>query len=109
MARPTSLIAALAAMVPKVMICATFSRPYFCVTYSISSPRRRAASRPDRNSLRPRVVNEVPNDQKISFVPHFLNHLDFAGQPAFIFAERIRQRARLRQALQVRNARPKSL
>ena len=29
MARPTSLIAAFAAMVPKVMICATFSRPYF--------------------------------------------------------------------------------
>ena len=40
-ARPTSFTAAFAAMVPKVMICATFSRPYFCVTYSISSPRRR--------------------------------------------------------------------
>ncbi len=32
MARPTSLIAALAAMVPKVMIWATLSRPYFWVT-----------------------------------------------------------------------------
>ncbi len=31
-ARPTSLIAALAAIVPNVMICATFSRPYLCVT-----------------------------------------------------------------------------
>ena len=40
MARPTSLIAAFAAMVPKVIICATFSRPYLCVTYSITSPRR---------------------------------------------------------------------
>ncbi len=40
MARPTSLIAALAAMVPKVMICATLSRPYFCVTYWMTSPRR---------------------------------------------------------------------
>ena len=29
MARPTSLIAALAAIVPNVMICATFERPYF--------------------------------------------------------------------------------
>ena len=29
MARPTSFTAALAAMVPKVMICETFSRPYF--------------------------------------------------------------------------------
>ena len=33
-------MAALAAMVPKVMICATLSRPYFCVTYSMTSPRR---------------------------------------------------------------------
>ena len=40
MARPTSFIAALAAMVPNVMICATFERPYFPVTYSITSPRR---------------------------------------------------------------------
>ncbi len=38
--RPTSLIAALAAIVPNVMICATFSRPYFSVTYRITSPRR---------------------------------------------------------------------
>ena len=39
-ARPESFIAALVAMVPKVMICATWSRPYFCVTYSITRPRR---------------------------------------------------------------------
>ncbi len=26
--------------VPKVMICATLSRPYFPFTYSITSPRR---------------------------------------------------------------------
>ena len=32
MARPTSLIAAFAAIVPNVMICATLSRPYFRVT-----------------------------------------------------------------------------
>ena len=38
--RPTSLIAAFAAMVLKVMICATCSRPYLRVTYSITSPRR---------------------------------------------------------------------
>ena len=31
--RPTSLIAALAANVPNVMIWATCSRPYFSVTY----------------------------------------------------------------------------
>jgi len=29
-------------MVPKVMIWATFSRPYLRVTYSITSPRRRS-------------------------------------------------------------------
>ncbi len=40
-ARPTSFTAAFAAMVPNVIICATFSRPYFWVTYSINSPRRR--------------------------------------------------------------------
>ena len=40
-ARPTSLMAAFAAIVPKVIICATLSRPYFSVTYSINSPRRR--------------------------------------------------------------------
>ena len=39
-ARPTSLIAAFAAIVLKVMICATWSSPYFCFTYSITSPRR---------------------------------------------------------------------
>ncbi len=39
-ARPTSFTAAFAAIVLKVMICATWSRPYFCCTYSITSPRR---------------------------------------------------------------------
>ena len=39
-ARPQSLMDALAAMVLKVMICATCSRPYFRVTYSMTSPRR---------------------------------------------------------------------
>ena len=38
--RPTSLIAARDFMVPKVTICPTDSRPYFCRTYSITSPRR---------------------------------------------------------------------
>ena len=42
MARPTSRTTALAFIVPKVMICETFSRPYFRVTYSITSPRRRS-------------------------------------------------------------------
>ncbi len=32
MTRPTSRITAFAFMVPKVMICETFSRPYFSVT-----------------------------------------------------------------------------
>ena len=41
MTRPTSRITALAASVPKVMICATRSRPYFSPTYWITSPRRR--------------------------------------------------------------------
>ena len=40
--RPTSRTTAFAFMVPKVMICATFSRPYLRVTYSMTSPRRRS-------------------------------------------------------------------
>ncbi len=38
--RPTSRTTAFAFMVPKVMIWATFSRPYLRVTYSMTSPRR---------------------------------------------------------------------
>ena len=38
--RPTSRTTAFAFMVPNVMICATLSRPYFFVTYSMTSPRR---------------------------------------------------------------------
>ncbi len=38
--RPTSRTTAFAFMVPKVMIWATLSRPYFFVTYSMTSPRR---------------------------------------------------------------------
>lgn len=38
--RATSLIAALAAMVPKVTICETLSLPYFSVTYWMTSSRR---------------------------------------------------------------------
>ena len=41
-ARPTSRTTALAFIVPKVMICETFSRPYLRVTYSMTSPRRRS-------------------------------------------------------------------
>ena len=41
MTRPTSRITALAASVPKVMICATRSRPYFSLTYSMTRPRPR--------------------------------------------------------------------
>ena len=37
--RATSLSTARAAMVPKVMIWETFSRPYFWATYSMISPR----------------------------------------------------------------------
>ena len=39
-ARPTSRIAARAASVPNVPIWATFSMPYFSLTYWITSPRR---------------------------------------------------------------------
>ena len=39
-ARPTSRIAARAASVPNVPICATFATPYFSLTYWITSPRR---------------------------------------------------------------------
>ena len=39
-ARATSRTTAFAFIVPKVMIWATFSRPYFRVTYSMTSPRR---------------------------------------------------------------------
>ena len=38
-ALPTSLTAAFALSLPKVMIWETFSLPYFCLTYSITSPR----------------------------------------------------------------------
>ena len=38
--RPTSRTTAFAFIVPKVMIWATFSRPYLRVTYSMTSPRR---------------------------------------------------------------------
>ena len=41
--RPTSRMAARAPSVPKVMIWATWSRPYRLVTYSIISPRRSSA------------------------------------------------------------------
>ena len=37
--RPTSRVAAFAASLPKVMICATRSRPYFATTYSITRSR----------------------------------------------------------------------
>ena len=40
--RPTSRTTAFAFIVPNVMICATFSRPYLRMTYSITSPRRRS-------------------------------------------------------------------
>ena len=40
--RPTSRTTAFAFIVPNVMIWATFSRPYFRVTYSMTSPRRRS-------------------------------------------------------------------
>jgi len=40
--RPTSRTTAFAFIVPNVMICATFSRPYFSVTYAMTSPRRRS-------------------------------------------------------------------
>ena len=35
--RPTSLSAALAAIVPNVPIWATLASPYFCLTYSMTS------------------------------------------------------------------------
>src|ERR1051326_2939718 len=38
--RPTSRTTDFAAIVPKVMICATLSSPYFLRTYSMTSPRR---------------------------------------------------------------------
>ena len=42
MTRATSRTTARAFIVPNVMICATFSRPYLRVTYSMTSPRRRS-------------------------------------------------------------------
>ena len=42
MTRATSRTTARAFIVPNVMIWATFSRPYFWVTYSMTSPRRRS-------------------------------------------------------------------
>ena len=38
--RPMSRITVFEPSVPNVMICATLSRPYFCFTYSMTSPRR---------------------------------------------------------------------
>ncbi len=42
-ARPTSRTTPFAPMVPKVMIWVTLASPYFCFTYSITSPRRRSS------------------------------------------------------------------
>ena len=48
-------------------------------------------------------MNKIPDNQKISFVPHLLNHLDFAAQPPLILRQRIAQRAGLRQPFQMRH------
>ena len=73
-----------------------------CVTNQAA--RRGTAAGPDRNILRARVVNKIPNDQEVAFVPHLLNHFDFGGQPALVFGQRIPQKTLLRQALELWNA-----
>ncbi len=67
--------------------------------------RRRSSSRTNRNILRPRILDKIPHDQKISFITHFLNHLDFAGQSPLVFRQRIRQCSSLGHALQIWHAR----
>ena len=68
----------------------------------------RAASRPNRDALRARVMHEIPNDQEVALVAHLLDHFDFRGQPAFVFGQRMAQQALLCQTLKVRNARCKT-
>src|SRR5258708_2480644 len=93
-ARPTSLIAARAPSVPNVMICATCSRPYFSVTYRITSPRTH------RNASRCGVPDEVPDDQEVTGELHFLDGLDFSIQAFHVFREIVLQEALREQSFQ---------
>src|SRR5258708_5426331 len=54
--RPTSRTTDLAAIVPNVMIWATFSFPYFCRTYSITRPRLVILQRTSMSGLEMRSV-----------------------------------------------------
>jgi hypothetical protein len=66
-------------------------------------------SRTHGNSLRTRVADKIPDDQKISGVFHLLDHADFVRQPGFVFGERLAEQAGLRASLQHRDARSKPL
>ena len=153
MARPTSLIAAFAAMVPKVMICATFDAAIFSgdvLDHFAAAPhaeidvdvghrhafgiqealeqqivlqridvrdlqrvadqaaRRRTASRAHGNSLRPRVANEIPDDQEISRRSASAGSSGFRRSGAFRIRPAFCAGALLGARLQDRNARGKS-
>ncbi len=49
--------------------------------------RRRTAPRSDRDVLRARVVNKIPDDQEVALVTHLLDHFDFGGEPALVLGQ----------------------
>ena len=73
--RPTSLIAARDFMVPKVTICPTASLPYFCRTYSITSPRRSKQKSTSTSGM----------DTRSGFRKRSNSRSNFSGQTLVIF------------------------
>ena len=57
------------------------------------APCRRAAPWPHRNSLRARVMNEIPHDQEVARKIHLLDHLDFARKAALVGIKRLAQQS----------------
>src|SRR6266568_2637397 len=103
MTRATSRTTARAFIVPKVMIWATFSRPYFRVTYSMTSPRA------DWNPLLARVADEVPHDAEVPRVLHPLDHVDLVREPPLVLVDRVLQDPFRRQLAEPRQPHLESL
>ena len=69
---------------------------------------RRTASGTNRNSLRFRVMNEIPNDQEVARKAHLLNHFDFIGEPRLILRQRMAQPVFFDEPLDLRPTRLKA-
>src|SRR5208282_1432429 len=52
-----------------------------------------AAPGADRNALRARVADEIPDDEEIAGRTHFLDDVDFVRQALLVFGERVQQKA----------------